>query len=142
VRDTTPQAILDMLSAVPLFAACTPAELRSIANLGTQVSVADGTELTTQGRPGREFFLLVDGEARCLVDGVLVSILHGGEFFGEMSLLDRRPRSATVVATTNTTVIAFNAAEFHGLLESSPSINQKIQAAAALRDRDHTATPD
>ena len=69
VRDTTPKAILDMLAAVPLFSACTPSELRSIANLGTQVSVADGTKLTTQGRPGMEFFLVVDGEVRCLVDG-------------------------------------------------------------------------
>jgi CRP-like cAMP-binding protein len=130
-----------MLARVPLFAACTPAELRSIANLGTQVSVADGTELTRQGRPGREFFLLVDGEARCVVDGELVSLLHGGEFFGEMSLLDSRPRSATVVATSSTTVIAFDVSEFHALLESSPSTNQKIHDAAALRDRHQAAPP-
>jgi CRP/FNR family transcriptional regulator, cyclic AMP receptor protein len=137
VRDTTPKTILDMLAAVPLFSACTRSELRSIANLGTQVSVADGTQLTTQGRPGMEFFLVVDGEVRCLVDGELVSTLGVGEFFGEISLLDHRPRSATVVATGKTTVLAFDVSEFHGLLKSSPSISQKIRDAAAERDRPH-----
>jgi CRP-like cAMP-binding protein len=134
----TPKSILEMLAAVPLFSTCSKAELERIANLGAELTVVDGTALTTQGRPGREFFLLVDGDARLEVDGKSIGSLSGGDFFGEMSLLDGHPRNATVIATGSAKVIAFNASEFHSLLDSAPSINEKIRAVAA--DRDHGAS--
>jgi CRP-like cAMP-binding protein len=136
----TPKSILDMLAAVPLFSTCTKPELERIANLGTELTVADGTTLTTQGRPGREFFLLVDGAAHLEIDGAEIGALGTGDFFGEMSLLDGHPRTATVVASGSATVIAFNASEFHSLLDSAPSINEKIRAAAAERDRGPATT--
>ena len=135
MRDTTPKPILDMLRGVPLFSACTSSELRSIANLGTQITVADGTQLTKEGRPGMEFFLVLGGEARCSVGGEPVRTMGPGEFFGEMSLLDRQPRSATVVASGETTVLAFDASEFDGLRKSSTSIDRKVRDAAVERDR-------
>jgi voltage-gated potassium channel len=135
-----PKSVFDMLSAVPLFSTCTKAELRTIANLGTPLDVGDGTVLTTQGQPGREFFLLTKGRARCLVDGTQVATLEPGDFFGELALLVKRPRNATMIAEGDTSVLVLNASEFHGLVESSPSIGEKLRAAAADRERDPTPT--
>ena len=59
-----PKAVVEMLKNVPLFSACNTTELRKIANLGTPLSAADGTKLTQQGKPGFEFFLMIDGKAR------------------------------------------------------------------------------
>jgi CRP-like cAMP-binding protein len=131
-----PKSVLEMLSAVPLFSTCTKSELRTIANLGTRVHVADGAVLIEQGKPGREFFLLVEGGARCIVDGEQVAIFGAGDFFGEMALLDRRPRNATVVATADSEVLVLSASEFHGLLDSAPTITKKLLLAVAERERD------
>jgi voltage-gated potassium channel len=131
-----PKSVFDMLSAVPLFSTCSKAELRTIANLGAGLTVADGAVLTTQGHPGREFFLLTRGGARCLVDGTEIAKLEPGDFFGEMALLGKRPRNATVIAEGDTEVLVLNASEFHDLLDSSPSISEKVRAAVADRERD------
>ncbi len=131
-----PKAVLDMLSAVPLFSTCTKSELRTIANLGTQVEVAEGAVLTEQGKPGREFYLLIRGEARCEVDGEQVATFGPGDFFGEMAMLDRRPRNATVIVTAEAEVLVLSASEFNGLLGSAPTISKKVLAAAAARERE------
>ena len=93
-----PKAVIEMLRRVPLLSACTQAELRQIANLGTHVSVPDGKVLIQQGKVGREFFMLLGGRALCYVDGALMATFEPGDFFGEMALLRRSPRQATVVA--------------------------------------------
>ena len=107
-----PKVVLEKLHAVPLFSGCNAKELRQIANLGARLNVRDGTVLTKQGKPGREFFLLLDGAARCLVDGNQVTTFGSGDFFGEMALLDRGPRHATVVAEGPIEVLVLYAGEF------------------------------
>jgi CRP/FNR family transcriptional regulator, cyclic AMP receptor protein len=130
-----PNAVVEMLRNVPLLSTCNKKELRQIANLGTHVSVGDGTVLTEQGQPGREFFLLVRGAARCFVDGALVADFSSGDFFGEMALLDHGPRHATVVAERASELIVLNGAEFGTLLDASPSITKKLLFALAERTR-------
>jgi CRP/FNR family transcriptional regulator, cyclic AMP receptor protein len=130
-----PDAVIEMLHNVPLLSACNKKELRQIANLGTHVSVSDGAVLTEQGQPGREFFLLVHGAARCLVDGALVANFSSGAFFGEMALLDHGPRHATVIAEGPTELIVLNGSEFAALLDASPSITKKLLFALAERTR-------
>jgi CRP-like cAMP-binding protein len=129
-----------MLHAVPLLSACNKKELRQIANLGTRISVVDGTVLTEQGQPGREFFVLVSGGARCLVNGSLVANFSPGDFFGEMALLERGPRHATVIAEGPTDLIVLDGAEFSSLLDASPSIAKKLLFTLAERERAN-ATP-
>ncbi len=130
-----PSQVLAALAAVPLFSACSKRELRDISRLGTEVRVADGTVLTTQGEPGTEFCLLLEGDARCLVDGREVAVLHGGDFFGEMALLDRGPRHATVSAIGPVRLLVLDAREFSELLDASPSIARKLLVAFARRTR-------
>jgi CRP/FNR family transcriptional regulator, cyclic AMP receptor protein len=133
-----PKEVRDSLRSVDLFSACTKSELRAIAGLGTPLSMSDGAILTQQGAIGREFFLLVEGHARCFVDGDQVKTFGPGDFFGEMSLIDREPRSATVIAEGGAELVVFNPAEFHHLLKFFPSIAQKVRTAMDLRRQ---ATP-
>jgi CRP/FNR family transcriptional regulator, cyclic AMP receptor protein len=128
-----PKEVRDSLGSVDLFSACTKGELCAIASLGTPLSISDGAMLTQQGAIGREFFLLIDGHARCLVDGDHVKTFGPGDFFGEMALIDREPRCATVIVEGGADLVVFNPAEFHTLLASIPSIGQKVRTAMDLR---------
>lgn len=130
-----PKKVVDMLKAVPLLSGCNTKELRAVANLGTMLSVEGGSTLTTQGRVGREFFLLIAGKARCSVDGKEVAAFRSGDFFGEMALLERGPRQATVVTDGSCDLLVLNGAEFERLLEASPSIARKMLAVFAQRER-------
>lgn len=130
-----PKLVIEMLRAVPLFSACSTKELREIANLGAAIHVTDGTSLTEQGRPGREFFLLVEGKARCVIDGAEVARFGPGDFFGEMALLEHGPRRATVVADGPVEVLVLDGREFSRLLDASPSITRKLLSALAQRER-------
>ncbi len=132
--------VIEMLHAVPLFSACSKKEVKQIANLGTHVTVADGTVLTEQGTPGREFFLLVSGGARCVVNGSLVANFSAGDFFGEMALLDHGPCHATVITEGQSELIVLDGTEFGTLLDASPSITKKLLFALAERQRAN-ATP-
>ena len=130
-----PKRVLDCLAAVPLFSACTKAELRTIARLGTEIPVADGTVLTQQGKPGFEFCLILAGNVRCLVDDTEVAVLNSGDFFGEMALLDHGPRHATVIADGPVRLLVLDAREFSGMLDTSPSIVKKLLVSLAARER-------
>jgi CRP-like cAMP-binding protein len=128
-----PKEVRDSLRSVDLFSACTKAELCAVASLGTPLSMIDGAILTQQGAIGREFFLLVEGHARCLIDGYQVKTFGPGEFFGELALINREPQCATVIAEGGADLVVFNPAEFQHLLKSSPSISQKVRTAVDLR---------
>jgi CRP-like cAMP-binding protein len=137
-----PKAVIEMLQKVPLFSACNTTELRKIANLGTPLSVADGTKLTEQGKPAFEFFLMINGTARCEIDGRKVAEFASGDFFGEMALLDRGPRHATVTTEGAVEVLVLNSAEFGGLLDASPTISRKLLTALAQRERENASIHD
>jgi CRP-like cAMP-binding protein len=125
---------------VPLFAQCTRNELREIAKLGTRLQIEQGAELTKEGAPGHEFFLLVEGEADCDVHRSTVAVLGPGDFFGELSLIDGGPRTATITAVTPLTVTVLSAGEFRGLLRAAPSISLKLLTNLSGRLRDAQAS--
>ncbi len=135
MADEVPAKVIKMLRGVPLLSACTAKELRTIGNLGTVVNVAEGARLTRQGSVGREFFLLLDGEAGCFVDDRRVATFQPGDFFGEMALLDRGPRHATVIVEHAGRVLVLDGREFSRLLDASPSISRKLLSALAQRER-------
>ena len=89
---------MERLEAVPLFEACTQRQLRAVARIAEIFDAPAGTILIRAGDPGEEFFLIVEGTARVHVSARKRLRLRPGDFFGEMSLLDGEPRSATVVA--------------------------------------------
>ena len=92
-----------------------------------------GRELTKQGATGREFMIILDGEAEVFIDGELVASRGPGDFFGEIALLADRPRTATVVAKTPVSVEVIGHREFATLVADRPEIAAELLAAMAER---------
>lgn len=124
---------LDRLATVPLFSGLEKDELEVVASLGTEVPVAAGTELTTEGGVAHEAFLVMSGTAACVHDGEEVARFGPGDFFGEMALISHGPRTATVTATDDMTVRAFDEGEFRRMLHDSPHVAVKILLTTAER---------
>ncbi|HEX6393674.1 MAG TPA: cyclic nucleotide-binding domain-containing protein [Acidimicrobiales bacterium] len=118
-----------------LFAGCTPRERRSLQRLGTGVRVQAGTTLTPEGHPGKEFFVVEDGNAMCSVRGTERARFQAGDFFGEMALLDGGPRTATVTAETSMDLVVYSLVEFREMLDSSACIQRRLLVELARRLR-------
>lgn len=127
---------LEHLREVPLFAACSKKELAKVARASDEVAVPAGRVLVKEGEIGREFFLLLDGEAVVRRGTKKVATLGPGAFFGEMALLDRGPRSASVEAATDATLLVLGQREFAGLIDEVPGLAHKLLTAMAARLRD------
>jgi CRP/FNR family transcriptional regulator, cyclic AMP receptor protein len=127
------------LKSIWLFSACTASELRRIRSSLDEVQVAKGKVLVEEGRIGLEFFLIVDGRAVVTRNGRKVATLGPGDYFGELALLDRRPRSASVVSESEMDLLVLSQRQFNGLLESVPTISRKMLAAMANRLREADA---
>ncbi len=125
----------EFLATVPLFSALTNDELTTVVRAAEELDVAGGEELVTEGRVGRDFFLILAGEAVVRRDRRKVATLGPGNWFGELSLIDNEPRSATVVAVTDMKLLVLGQAEFGGLLETVPSMAAKLLRGIALRLR-------
>lgn len=125
----------------PLFAGCTERERRALSRLGTTVSVDAGTNLTPEGRPGLEFFVIDGGDATCSVRGIPRATFGPGDFFGEMALLDGGPRTASVTADTPMRLVVFSAGEFRAMLDSSVGVRHRllVEMARRLRAADSAA---
>ena len=130
-----PPAILDQLAALPLFAGCNRRELEALSRIGTHISVEPGHVLTRQGRLGHEFFVVVQGEAHCAIDGNDVGRYGPGDFFGEMSLLDHQVRSATVTADSPMELLTIDAREFGAMLHEAPTSARRILQTLSERVR-------
>jgi CRP-like cAMP-binding protein len=124
-----------------VFARCSKKELEAVAKLGTSIKVDPGYVLTREGRRGYEFFVILEGEATCSIDGQPVGTMSAGDFFGEVALLDaQRTRSATVVADTAMEVIVIDSREFSGMLGDAPSAARQIMGKLAERLRNAQTT--
>lgn len=127
------------LKTIWLFSSCSASELRKIRSSLDEVTVPAGKVLVEEGSLGREFFLIVEGTAKVTRKGRKVATLGPGSYFGELSLLDRGPRSASVVSDTELTVLVLSQREFTGVLDSVPTIGRKLLAAMATRLREADA---
>jgi CRP-like cAMP-binding protein len=123
----------ELLRRAPLFANCSKKELAAIGGIADEIDLREGSELTRQGAPGREFFVIIDGTADVLKDGQKVNTLHGGDFFGEIALLHHSPRTATVTATSPVHALVITERSFKRLLEEQPEIQFKVLQALAER---------
>lgn len=129
---------LEHLAEIPLFTALSKKDLQRIAKASNEVTRPAGTVLVDQGDQGREAFVMIDGTATVTRNGRKVGVLSPGDSVGELSLLDHGPRTATVTADTDITVLVLSAREFAGVLEEVPGLAQKLlgQLAARVRELD------
>ena len=126
-------AKVELLKKVPLFADCSKAELRELAKSADELDLREGTVLTREGRPGREFFVLIDGTVKVTQDGKKVAELRGGDWLGEIALLTDKPRTATVTATSTVDVLVITDRRFRNVVESMPSIAIKVLGRVSER---------
>ena len=126
-------AKIALLKKVPLFAGCSKSELKELALIADEIDLRDGHVLTREGRPGREFFVMVEGTAQVTRKDKKIADLGSGDWFGEIALLTDAPRTATVTATSPVDVLVVTDRSFHRVVETMPSIALKVLAVVGER---------
>jgi CRP/FNR family transcriptional regulator, cyclic AMP receptor protein len=127
-----------MLSAAHLFDGVDPAEMEHIAERAVEVEFPADHVIVRQGEIGTGFFVIVSGGARVVRDGETVATIGPGDFFGELSVLDGRPRVAQVIADGPTTCLALASWDFEAILLEEPRVSLAILRGLAGRLRDVT----
>ncbi|MBA2462244.1 MAG: cyclic nucleotide-binding domain-containing protein [Actinobacteria bacterium] len=126
-------AKVELIRKVPLFAHCGRGEVAEVAKIADEIDVKAGKVLTREGDQGREFFVLLDGAADVVQNGRKVNTLGPGDFFGEIALVSRSPRTATVTTTEPCDLLVITATSFRALLDHSPRIQLRVLEALADR---------
>ncbi len=127
---------LDHLAGVPLFAACSRKDLQRIARAADEATIPEGKEFVHQGEIGREAFVIVSGTATVRRNNKKIATLGPGSCIGELSLLDKGPRTASVTADSELDVLVLGPREFSAVLEDVPGISHKLLAALAGQVRE------
>jgi CRP-like cAMP-binding protein len=127
---------LEHLGRTWLFSTCNKKELGLIGRASDEVSVDAGRLLTEEGKPGFEFFLILDGKAAVSRSGRKVATLRPGQYFGELSLLSRKPRDATVTSETPMQLLVLDQRQFDGIMDQVPGLAHKLMIAMAERLRE------
>lgn len=118
---------------LPLFAGCTPDELKELDQLADEVHVPAGRTVLRQGDLGQEFALIIDGEADVVKDGQIVATLGAGDYFGEIALLDSVTRTASVVAKSDLILQVLDRRGFNTLLDDQPRLSRSMLKGLAHR---------
>jgi CRP-like cAMP-binding protein len=116
----------DLLKSVPLFKDLSKRNLDEVAKYADEVRKRQGTVLAQQGSRGLEFIFIIEGEARVERDGKVINRLSANDFFGEIALIDQRPRMATVIADSDVRLLVVHARSFRQLLDTVPGLAYKI----------------
>jgi CRP/FNR family transcriptional regulator, cyclic AMP receptor protein len=128
------------LQAVPLFSDMSDKDLERVVVISKQVHHAEGKVVVEEDRSAVGFHLILKGTAEASTGGTVVSSLAPGAYFGEISLLDGKPRSASVTATSDLTTLAIPSWNFNRLLDEHPEMMRALLIALCdrlrnLRDR-------
>jgi len=124
---------VELIKKVPLFEGCSKGELQEIAHIADEIDLKEGKEMTRQGSRGREFFVLLEGDADVTKNGQSINKLSAGDFFGEIALVSDSPRTATVTATSPVRALVITDRSFRRLLDDSPEIQRKVLVELAAR---------
>ncbi len=123
----------ECLAEVPLFKDLPKKHLQKIAQLATRLDLPAGKELTREGEFGHEFLIVLSGEVDVKQGDKVIATRGAGEYFGEIALLDHRPRTATVVAKTPVTVEVIGQREFATMLADEPEVAAQLMSTMAAR---------
>jgi len=137
--------ITDFLATVPLFRELDRVSVRGFAELTREQKFAKGAMIVSEGDPGDALFVVRSGEVKVLLIGedgreVILNVLGVGDHFGELSLIDGRPRSAHVVSTLASSLLVLRRADFRRQVEQSPAVawGLMIELSRRLRQADGT----
>jgi len=121
------------LKRSPLFEGLTRKHLVEVARLTDDLEMPAGTILCREGSYGHEFFVIIDGEAKATRDGQELTTFHAGDFFGEIALLERTRRTATVTAVSELRCFVVSQQAFASLLHADPTIERKVLRTVVRR---------
>src|SRR5438093_2584418 len=124
-------AKIELLKRVPLFSKLDKKGLHEVALIADELDLPSGKEMAAEGDRGREFFVLLKGEADVTKGGLRINTMKEGDFFGEIALVTKMPRTATVTATSDVDVLVITEQAFDNLLKKSPEIGPSIAEALA-----------
>lgn len=125
----------EVLAGVPLFSGLSKRHLRRIANLTEEAVFPAGATIATEGEPGDTFYVITEGRARVRHGDRTVARLGVDDFFGEVSLIDGGPRTASVEAQEDVRALSLHRAEFRRMLEQEPAVVVRILSELAMRLR-------
>jgi CRP-like cAMP-binding protein len=123
------------LRHVTVFSECSGQELQWIASRMDEIEVGAGETLTHQGQPGHTFYVLLDGQVEAAIDGKAVATLGVGDFFGEISMLDRGPATATCTSKAPSRLLVMSHEQFRDAVKSNDAVLSGVMAAMASRLR-------
>jgi len=123
----------ELLRRVPLFSDLEDRDLEAVANSLREVTFRAGQEVTTEGGGGVGFFVIQEGEATVSVQGAERGKLRAGEYFGEVALIARTDRTATIIADTELRCLGMTSWDFRPLVESNGTIAWKLMQALARK---------
>lgn len=123
----------EQLGSIELFTELTAKELKAVSRLMTNVTIKAGRDLIKEGDAGREFLIILDGEATVRRSGRIVARVGAGDFLGELAIIAGVPRTATVTADTEMEISVLNRREFSSLLDEQPKLARKVLVGAVKR---------
>jgi CRP/FNR family transcriptional regulator, cyclic AMP receptor protein len=136
-QDTKVQA----LKGAPLFAGLSRKDLTALARVSEDLEVEPDTVLCREGEIGHEFFVIVDGKVKVTRKGRRVAMRGGGDFVGEIALLEEIPRTATVTTETPVRLFVLTRKDFRHLLDENPGVERKVLLALARRLAETSSDP-
>jgi CRP-like cAMP-binding protein len=122
-----------LIHDVPLFSRLSKKGLEDVAHIADELDLPAGKLMAKEGDRGREFFVLLEGEAEVTKGGETINTMRDGDFFGEIALVTKMPRTANVTATTPVRVLVITERDFSGLLKNSPDVARGVAEALAER---------
>jgi len=126
---------LELLHRIPLFAGLDKHKIERLGMLAEEVDVPAGKVLIRQGESGGDMMVLVSGQVGVERDGERLNTLGPGDFFGEIALIERGPRTATVTTESPARLLVVNHRDFHSLMEEFPEIAAQVLTTLAHRVR-------
>ena len=124
---------VELIKGVPLFSKLKKKELGDVAHIADELDLPKGKVMAEEGDRGREFFVLLEGEADVTKGETSINTMHEGDFFGEIALVTEMPRTASVTATTDVRVLVITERDFRALLKQSPEVGRGVAEALAER---------
>jgi CRP/FNR family transcriptional regulator, cyclic AMP receptor protein len=133
VRRFRQDAKVALLKQAPLFEGLSRKQLAQIARLSDDLDIPAGTVLCREGTRGQEFFVIIDGEANVTRGGKHIATIGPGDFFGEIALLERVERMATVTAVGPLRSFVISDRAFKSVLDTDPTIERALLRTLARR---------
>ncbi len=121
------------LRSLPLFRYLSAQQVEQVARWTEELDVPAGLSLVEQGASPHEFFIIEEGTAEVLADGRHVADLGPGDFFGEMALMERERRAASVIATSDVRLILMRGRDFREMAEAMPEVADTLRSALKQR---------